>query len=151
MIAFVAKRPESVLVVIHTPLGGILLLERADYPSFWQSVTGSLEAEDQDLLATARREVQEETGLCPETGWRNWNRVQEFEIFAHWRHRYAPGVTRNREHMFSLEVAPDTPVVLHPQEHRRFGWWPHAEAAIRCSSASNRQAILWIAQAYGWR
>lgn len=144
------KRPESVLVVIHTAAGSILLLERADHPAFWQSVTGSLEAEDCDLLATARREVREETGLNPESGWCNWNRVQDFDIFPHWRHRYAPGVTRNREHMFSLEVTPDVPVILSPREHRSFGWWPHVEAAQRCTSLSNRQAIEWMAQAYGW-
>ena len=145
------KRPESVLVVIHTGAGQVLLMERADHQSFWQSVTGSLEAEDQDLLRAAQREVREETGLAPETGWRNWERVQEFEILPQWRYRYAPDVRRNREHMFSLEVPPDSVVTLNPREHRQYGWWLHIEAAARCTSWSNRQAIEWVAAAYGWR
>ena len=94
------KRPVSVLVVIHTPDLQILLLERTSHAGYWQSVTGSQE-NDETLLETARREVEEETGIqAPAGDFIDWNRTNVFEIFAEWRHRYAPGVSHNTEHVF---------------------------------------------------
>jgi dihydroneopterin triphosphate diphosphatase len=140
-----AKIPRSVLVVIHTPALEVLLIERADRPGFWQSVTGSLDAEDEALEATARREVQEETGIT--TGLlRDWNLTNVYEIFPTWRHRYAPGVTHNTEHVFGLTVPAGTPVVLAPREHLQHQWLPWREAAARCFSPSNAQAILQLPQ-----
>jgi dihydroneopterin triphosphate diphosphatase len=135
------KIPRSVLVVIHTEARDVLLLERADKPGFWQSVTGSLDADDEMPAHTARREVQEETGitgglLC------DWAQQNVYEIFATWRHRYAPGVTQNTEHVFSLLVPAGTPVRLAPREHLAHQWLPWREAAERCFSPSNAQAIL---------
>lgn len=134
------KIPRSVLVVIHTPALDVLLIERADRPGFWQSVTGSLDAEDEALDATARREVQEETGITGGT-LRDWGLTNVYEIFPTWRHRYAPGVTHNTEHVFGLTVPAGTPVVLAPREHLQFQWLPWQEAAERCFSPSNAQAI----------
>jgi dihydroneopterin triphosphate diphosphatase len=115
------KRPVSVLVVIHTPALEVLLIERADQPGFWQSVTGSQDAEDASLLATACREVGEETGILvgppdglPLAQMRDWQLSNIYEIYPVWRHRYAPGVTHNTEHVFGLTVAPGTPVRLAP-------------------------------------
>ncbi len=134
------KIPRSVLVVIHTPVLDVLLIERADRPGFWQSVTGSLDVEDEALDATARREVQEETGIT--TGWlRDWGLANVYEIFPTWRHRYAPGVTHNTEHVFGLTVPAGTPVVLAPREHLHYQWLPWEEAARRCFSPSNAEAI----------
>lgn len=135
------KIPRSVLVVIHTPQLDVLLIERADRPGSWQSVTGSLDALDEPLDATARREVLEETGIT--TGsLRDWQQANVYEIYPVWRHRYAPGVTHNTEHVFGLTVPPGTPVVLSPREHLRHQWLPWREAAGRCFSPSNAQAIL---------
>ncbi|MDO8418742.1 MAG: dihydroneopterin triphosphate diphosphatase [Rubrivivax sp.] len=136
-----SKRPESVLVVIHTPALEVLLIERADKPGYWQSVTGSLDRHDEPLAATARREVQEETGIRGGT-LRDWGRSSVYEIYPVWRHRYAPGVTHNTEHVFGLTVAAGTPVVLDPREHLRHQWLPWREAAALCFSPSNAEAIL---------
>ena len=131
------------LVVIHTPALDVLLIERADRPGFWQSVTGSLDAWDEPLDVTARREVQEETGISSTTGsLRDWQLTNVYEIYPVWRHRYAPGVTHNTEHVFGLTVPAGTPVVLSPREHLRHLWLPWSEAAERCFSPSNAQAIL---------
>lgn len=136
------KRPVSVLVVIHTPALDVLLLERAAHPGYWQSVTGSQE-DDESLLATASREVMEETGLDAATGkLSDWQQENVYEIFAEWRHRYAPGVTHNTEHVFSLEIPAIQPVKLAPGEHIAQRWLPWQEAAAQCFSASNRDAIL---------
>lgn len=135
------KIPRSVLVVIHTPALEVLLLERADRPGFWQSVTGSLDAEDEPLLQTAWREVQEETGIAGGE-LRDWALANVYEIYPHWRHRYAPGVTRNTEHVFGLTVPAGTPVRLAPREHLQYRWLPWREAADLCFSASNAEAIL---------
>jgi dATP pyrophosphohydrolase len=135
------KIPRSVLVVIHTPALDVLLIERADRPGFWQSVTGSLDAEDEPLLQTAWREVAEETGITSGE-MRDWALANVYEIYPHWRHRYAPGVTQNTEHVFGLTVPPGTPVVLAPREHLQHVWLPWREAADRCFSASNAEAIL---------
>lgn len=134
------KIPRSVLVVVHTPALDVLLIERADKPGYWQSVTGSLDAEDEPLAATARREVEEETGI---TGGelRDWGLRNVYEIYPVWRHRYAPGVTHNTEHVFGLTVPAGVPVRLSPREHLAYQWLPWAEAAARCFSPSNAEAI----------
>jgi dATP pyrophosphohydrolase len=134
------KIPRSVLVVIHTPALQVLLIERADKPGCWQSVTGSVDAEDEPLDLTARREVLEETGIA--TGeLHDWKQTNVYEIYATWAHRYAPGVTHNTEHVFSLTVPAGTPVTLNPREHLDHAWLPWADAAARCFSPSNAQAI----------
>jgi dATP pyrophosphohydrolase len=138
------KRPVSVLVVIHTPDGRVLLLERASHPGYWQSVTGSQE-DGESLCETAMREVAEETGIVAGIDeLADWQVTNTFEIFPEWRHRYAPGVTHNSEHVFSLEVAAPRAVRLAPDEHLDQLWLPYREAAEKCFSWSNRDAILML-------
>lgn len=137
------KKPVSVLVLLHTADLDILLLERARHPGFWQSVTGSQE-DGESLLQTALREVREETGIAPKApdlvDWRQSNR---YEIFPEWRHRYAPGVTHNEEHVFSLLVANrNVPVQIAPDEHLHAQWLGWRDAAAACFSWTNRDAIL---------
>lgn len=136
------KRPVSVLVVIHTSDLRILLLERALHPGYWQSVTGSQE-EGETLIETAAREVREETGIPAMTaGIVDWQQTNTFEIFQEWRHRYAPNTLYNTEHVFSLEIARDTPVRTSPAEHTAHCWLDFSEAAAKVFSWSNRDAIL---------
>ena len=142
------KLPLSVLVVVHTAQMDVLLLERAQRPGFWQSVTGSLDQADEPFEAAAARELREETGLQANDGrLRRWNVAYTFEIYAQWRHRFAPGVTHNTEHLFSLELARPAAVTLAPQEHTAFAWLPWREAARKCFSWSNRDAILMVGAA----
>ena len=142
------KIPESVLVVIHTASLDVLLIERADKPGFWQSVTGSKDSLDEPPAETAVREVAEETGIVvgspdvPVAYLRDWGLRNVYEIYPVWRHRYAPGVTHNTEHVFGLRVPAGIPVILNPREHLRFDWLPWQEAADRCFSPSNAEAIL---------
>jgi dATP pyrophosphohydrolase len=142
------KIPESVLVVIHTAALDVLLIERADMPGYWQSVTGSKDTLDEPLVTTAIREVGEETGIAvgagavPRRALRDWNLVNVYEIYPKWQHRYAEGVTHNTEHVFGLRVPRDVSVTLAPREHVAHVWLPWQEAAARCSSASNAEAIL---------
>jgi dATP pyrophosphohydrolase len=137
------KQPVSVLVIVHTAQLHVLLLERADFPGFWQSVTGSRD-EDEALADTARRELLEETGIEADTfgGPVDWHLEQQYEIFPQWRHRYPPGTTMNVEHVFSLDVEAPVPVRLSAREHLRHVWLPWQAAATRCFSWSNRDAIL---------
>ncbi|WP_153145608.1 dihydroneopterin triphosphate diphosphatase [Dechloromonas sp. H13] len=140
------KQPISVLVVIYTPALDVLLLERAAHPGFWQSVTGSREA-DEALIATACREVAEETGIDTMRHQPvDWQLTNTFEIFEEWRHRYAPGVTRNTEHVFGLQLPDKCPIAIAPGEHRDWLWLPWEQAAARCFSWSNRDAILQLPQ-----
>ncbi|MES2757891.1 MAG: dihydroneopterin triphosphate diphosphatase [Pseudomonadota bacterium] len=139
------KIPESVLVVIHTPVMEVLLIERADRPGFWQSVTGSLDTPDEALIDTATRELFEETGIVADgatIALRDWHLSNIYEIYPVWRHRYAPGVTHNTEHVFSVCVPRDVAVSLSPREHLNHVWLPYLEAADRCFSSSNAEAIL---------
>jgi dihydroneopterin triphosphate diphosphatase len=137
------KIPESVLVVIHTPQREVLLIERADNPGFWQSVTGSKDTVDEALLETAMREVHEETGIAALAGqFRDWGLSNVYEIYPVWRHRYAPGVTRNTEHVFSLCLPDACEVRLNPAEHTAWQWLPHHAAADLCFSPSNAEAVL---------
>ncbi|OYV40719.1 MAG: dihydroneopterin triphosphate diphosphatase [Thiomonas sp. 20-64-5] len=143
----VQKIPVSVLVVIHTAALDVLLIERSRQPGFWQSVTGSIDAVDEPLAAAAAREVEEETGIrvgsaaVPQAALRDWHLANVYEIYPLWRHRYPPGVWKNTEHVFSLEVPGGTPVTLAAREHRALVWLPWHEAAPRCFSASNADAI----------
>lgn len=140
-----AKRPVSVLVVIHTPDLQMLLLERAAHQGFWQSVTGSQEGEE-SLAETALREVHEETGVrAAPSMLHDWRLSNQYEIFPAWRHRYAPGVTRNTEHVFSLALPEALPVAVAPDEHAAYIWLPWREAAERVFSWSNRDAIFILA------
>jgi dihydroneopterin triphosphate diphosphatase len=136
------KTPTSVLVLIHTPALEILLLERASHPGYWQSVTGSQEPAE-DLAATALREVEEETGIVGNRqGVTNWQAINRFRIFDEWRHRYGPGITHNTEHVFSLGVPCGIRVKVNPAEHLSYCWLPWQQAAEKCFSWSNREALL---------
>lgn len=135
------KLPVSVLIVVHTSDLQVLLLERADRPGFWQSVTGSQHA-GETLEQTAGRELAEETGLdASRYGLVDWERQNRFEIYLQWRHRYAPGVTHNTEHVFSLQVPRPVEITLSPREHLAYAWLPWDEAADRAFSWSNAEAI----------
>ena len=139
------KIPESVLVVIHTAALDVLLIERAGTPDFWQSVTGSKDTPDEALRETARREVFEETGIEVAPGSPlliDWQLSNIYGIYPVWRHRYAPGVTHNTEHVFGLEVPPGIDVTLAPDEHTALRWLPYKAAADLCFSPSNAEAIL---------
>jgi len=139
------KRPVSVLVVIYTADGQALLMERADAPGLWQSVTGSQDA-GETLEQTAIREVREETGLdATRFDLMPWDIENRYEIYERWRHRYAPGVTHNTEHVFGLRLPMAAPVVLAPREHLQYVWLPWEQAVERCFSPSNAAAIRMLA------
>jgi dihydroneopterin triphosphate diphosphatase len=149
------KIPQSVLVVIHTAEMDVLLIERADKPGFWQSVTGAKDSPDESFADTAVREVGEETGIVvgsaavPLASLVDWQLENVYEIYPVWRHRYAPGVTHNVEHVFGLRVPAGTPVTLAPREHTAHVWLPWREAADRCFSPSNAEAILQLPRFIG--
>ena len=136
------KTPISVLVLIHTADLKVLLIERADKTGFWQSVTGSIEVEDATLRDTAIREVMEETGLdATRFDLSDWHFSQTYEIYEHWRYRYAPGVTENVEHVFGLELPSTVDVKLSPNEHVAYEWVDWREAAKRVFSWTNVEAL----------
>ena len=135
------KQPVSVLVLIHTVDLQVLLLERADKKGFWQSVTGSLE-DGETPYDAAIREVAEETGLdATQYGFSDWQTSNVYEIYPHWRSRYAPGVTQNTEHVFGLELPAPLPVQLAADEHLRYEWVDWREAAIKVFSWTNVLAL----------
>ena len=138
----VYKIPVSTLVLVHTPDLRVLLLERADFPGYWQSVTGSREP-GEALRDTATRELLEETAIDARTygGVSDWQVSKVYEIYPRWRHRYPPGTTQNTEHVFALEVPEVVRVTLNPREHLAYVWLPWEEAATKCFSWSNRAAI----------
>lgn len=135
------KIPVSVLVVIYSADGQVLLMERADAPGLWQSVTGSQDL-GETLAQTAIREVREETGLdANQFALTDWGIETRYEIYERWRHRYAPGVTHNTEHVFGLCLPSALPVTLAPREHLQYRWLPRDTAATACFSPSNAAAI----------
>jgi dATP pyrophosphohydrolase len=135
------KAPISVLVVVYTPDLQVLLLERADHPGYWQSITGSQD-QNEALLQTAARETTEETGIdATNFLLTDLNFINKYEIFQEWRWRYAPGVTHNTEHVFSLLLPKPAPVIVSPREHLRYAWLPQQEAIEKVFSCSNAEAI----------
>ena len=156
------KQPVSVLVVIYTlnalveailrgtgkqkTAPSVLLLERADHPGYWQSVTGSCER-GETLVDTAMREVNEETGLdASQYQLTDWQSQNVYEIYPQWRFRYSPGTTHNSEHVFSLELPYAVPIQLAPREHLSFQWLAWQDAAEAVFSPSNRAAIIKLAE-----
>ncbi len=135
------KTPISALVLIHTPDLQVLIMERADKAGFWQSVTGSLEDGETPLQA-AMREVFEETGLdASKYNLQDWQASNVYEIYPHWRHRYASGVVENTEHLFGLELPSQLTIKLAPDEHVRYEWVDWREATTRVFSWTNVDAL----------
>lgn len=135
------KRPESVLVVIHTATPDFLLLNRLS-PAFWQSVTGSMHWEETAPLETAVREVEEETGLAVSPDQlQDWGHTSQFEILPQFSHRYADDVTHNREHLFSLCLETAVPITINPKEHSEYRWVDANQALEMTWSWSNRDGI----------
>jgi dATP pyrophosphohydrolase len=134
------KRPESVLVIVYTPDQKTLLLRRAGNP-FWQSVTGSLLWDEEHPETAARREVEEETGIVSTSGWHDWRIARSFMILPDYRYRYGPGITHNREHVFSLELPEIRDVQLNPREHTAGEWIAMDDALQRLWSWTNRTAL----------
>jgi dATP pyrophosphohydrolase len=143
------KTPISALVLIHTPDLQVLIMERADKAGYWQSVTGSLEGDETPSQA-AVREVLEETGLdALQYDLQDWQVSNVYEIYPHWRHRYAPGVTENREHLFGLTLPAALPIKLAPDEHVRYEWVDWREAAKRVFSWTNVDALKRLGERNG--
>jgi dATP pyrophosphohydrolase len=144
-----SKQPISALIVIYTPALDVLLLERADFPGYWQSVTGSRNGEE-TLRETAIREVGEETGLdATRYALTDWQQQNVYEIYQQWRHRYPPGTTHNTEHVFGLQLPQTVNIKLEPSEHLSYQWLPWNEAADKVFSPSNRAAILELPERLG--
>ena len=144
------KRPESVLVVVYTGTGKVLLLRRADHPEFWQSITGSMEWTDATPVDTAVRELREETGIqvtAPQL--RDWHIQQRYVLFPQWRHKYAPEISENTEHFFSLELAQEISIVVSPSEHCEYLWVPFGQALEQVFSWTNRDALRMLMQTRG--
>lgn len=132
------KRPESVLVVVYTTAGEVLLLERTRPAGFWQSVTGSLEWDEQPAAAAAR-ELHEETGIVAVP--RDCQQQNRFPILPVWRARYHPDVMENVEHVFALALPGRCDIHLSDTEHSQYVWLDAPAAIARCFSWSNAQAI----------
>ena len=133
------KRPESVLVVVSTHGGEVLLLERVRPAGWWQSVTGSLD-EGESPAQAAARELAEETGLDA-AGLEDLGLEARFPIHAEWRHRYASGVTENLEHAFALRLPARREIRLEVGAHVGFAWLPGLQAVERATSWTDRLAI----------
>ncbi len=143
------KTPISALVLIHTPALQVLIMERADKAGFWQSVTGSIEGDETPLQASIR-EVFEETGLdTTQYNLQDWQASNVYEIYPHWRYRYAPGVVENTEHLFGLELPSALPIKLAPDEHVRYEWVDWREAATRVFSWTNIDALKRLGAMHG--
>ncbi len=146
MTTSIYKIPQSVLVVIYTQSGQVLLIRRADAGT-WQSVTGSKDHPEEPWASTAAREVHEETGidaLHPACELQDWQLENTYDIYPAWRWRYAPDISRNTERVFGLRVPEMTPITLSPAEHTEWQWLPWQAAADHCFSPSNAEAILML-------
>lgn len=138
------KQPVSALVVVYTPELDTLIIERTDFKDAWQSVTGSLEAGETPQQA-AVRELSEELGIdAAHFELQDWGIENQWEIYERWRHRYAPGVSENTEHVFGLLVPERFEPTLSPREHVNWLWREWSVAAEAVFSPSNADALRLI-------
>ncbi|WP_192885119.1 dihydroneopterin triphosphate diphosphatase [Haemophilus influenzae] len=136
------KNNQSVLVVIYTKdTNRVLMLQRQDDPDFWQSVTGTIES-GETPKKTAIRELWEEVRLEiseNSTALFDCNESIEFEIFPHFRYKYAPNVTYCREHWFLLAMEQEFEPIL--SEHLAYQWVSPEQAIQMTKSSNNAEAI----------
>ena len=136
------KNNQSVLVVIYAKdTNRVLMLQRQDDPDFWQSVTGTIES-GETPKNTAIRELWEEVRLEiseNSTALFDCKESIEFEIFPHFRYKYAPNVTHCREHWFLLAMEQEFEPVLN--EHLAYQWVSPEQAIQMTKSSNNAEAI----------
>lgn len=134
------RRPVSVLVVVFTNDGEALLLRRARPFDFWQSITGSLKADESHAQA-ARRELFEETGLNDAGALRYSGVSRQFVIDTRWRDRFEPGAIENVEFEWHYRLPERIEIDISHDEHSEYCWLPVAKAAERVWSWTNRDAL----------
>ncbi len=139
------RRPVSVLVVVYTDDGYVLLLRRSKPFDFWQSVTGSLN-ENESPYDAAVRELVEETGLTNEGTLTDSGVTRTFEIDPRWRDRFEPGVTENVEYEWRYRLPARVTIELDEVEHSEFCWLPVADAIEKVWSWTNREALQLLTQ-----
>ena len=136
------KNNQSVLVVIYAKdTNRVLMLQRQDDPDFWQSVTGTIES-GETPKNTAIRELWEEVRLDiseNSTALFDCKESIEFEIFPHFRYKYAPNVTHCHEHWFLLAMEQEFEPVL--SEHLAYRWVSPEQAIQMTKSSNNAEAI----------
>ncbi|MDH4049522.1 MAG: dihydroneopterin triphosphate diphosphatase [Gammaproteobacteria bacterium] len=134
------RRPVSVLIVVYTDAGEVLLLRRSKPFDFWQSVTGSLDAGEKHAQAAAR-ELREETGLSNEGELRYSGVSRQFVIDPRWRHKYQPGIVENVEFEWRYRLPGSVPIRVQGNEHSKFGWFSIDDAIDKVWSWTNREAL----------
>jgi len=134
------RRPESVLVVVHSDDAQALLLKRGKPFDFWQSVTGSLQAGESHEQA-AVRELCEETGFTDEGILEFTGVSRQFAIDPRWRKRFAPGIVENVEFEWRYRVPQPMDIRIDGKEHTEYRWLPIEEAIDTVWSWTNRDAL----------
>ncbi|MCG7966850.1 MAG: dihydroneopterin triphosphate diphosphatase [Candidatus Thiodiazotropha taylori] len=137
------KRPESVLVVVYTQAGQVLMMRRVRPNHFWQSVTGSLKWGESAAQA-ARRELYEETGILAGNRLVDLRQQVSFPILPAWRARYAATAHTNIEHWFALQLPSRRLPRLQAAEHSEYRWVSSERALRMASSWTNRKAIRYL-------
>ncbi|MCG7894519.1 MAG: dihydroneopterin triphosphate diphosphatase [Candidatus Thiodiazotropha taylori] len=137
------KRPESVLVVVYTQAGQVLMMRRVRPNHFWQSVTGSLKWGESAAQA-ARRELYEETGILAGNRLVDLRQQVSFPILPAWRARYAATAHTNKEHWFALQLPSRRLPRLQAAEHSEYRWVSSEQALRMASSWTNRKAIRYL-------
>jgi dATP pyrophosphohydrolase len=132
--------PVSVLVLVHSDDGQVLLLRRSKPFDFWQSVTGSLKSGESHRDA-AQRELFEETGLTNEGELHYSGVSRQFVIDPRWRDRFEPGSVENVEFEWHYRLTAIPKIILSADEHSEYRWLPVALAASEVWSWTNRDAL----------
>lgn len=133
------RRPESVLIVVHTDNEALLLRRKAPF-EFWQSVTGSLLPQESHAAAAAR-ELREETGLSDEGRLSCTGVSRRFEIDPRWRNRFGSGVTDNLEYEYRYKLPGRVEISLDEYEHTAMEWVTLVDALDRVWSWTNKAAL----------
>lgn len=142
-----AETLRLVKVLVHDGTRVLLLHRRPERGNFWQPITGTMET-GEDELATARRELVEETGHAVDPS--PLNLSQSFMIESHYlesRHTDRPIIAS--EVAFHARIASDQPIRIDPREHDAWGWFTFADAHERIRWTDDREALERLARLLG--
>ncbi len=127
-----------VKVVVHDKNRVLLLHRRRERGNFWQPITGSIE-QGEAAIATARREIVEETGHPGDP--QPLGVTQSFMIESQYLASRYPAPIIASEISFTAALDSRLPIRIDRDEHDEYAWFTFGEAYEKIQWTDDREAL----------